>query len=46
MQTLVVPLIGDLPRLLHAGADDASWGITATLLAAADAPAPRAARAA
>ncbi|GGR57910.1 MFS transporter [Streptomyces roseolus] len=35
MQTLVVPLIGDLPRLLHTGADDASWVITATLLAAA-----------
>ncbi|MEU3396658.1 MFS transporter [Streptomyces filamentosus] len=35
MQTLVVPLIGDLPRLLHASASDASWVITATLLAAA-----------
>ncbi|MEU9852259.1 MFS transporter [Streptomyces sp. NPDC047974] len=35
MQTLVVPLIGDLPRLLGTGADDASWVITATLLAAA-----------
>ncbi|MFI8513633.1 MFS transporter [Streptomyces sp. NPDC085460] len=35
MQTLVVPLIGDLPRLLHADASDASWVITATLLAAA-----------
>ncbi|MFC8509963.1 MFS transporter [Streptomyces sp. NPDC057411] len=35
MQTLVVPLIGDLPRLLHTSASDASWVITATLLAAA-----------
>ncbi|MFJ9822965.1 MFS transporter [Streptomyces sp. NPDC101160] len=35
MQTLVVPLIGDLPALLHADASDASWVITATLLAAA-----------
>ncbi|MFF0435324.1 MFS transporter [Streptomyces sp. NPDC004327] len=35
MQTLVVPLIGDLPALLHASASDASWVITATLLAAA-----------
>ncbi|MET8968492.1 MFS transporter [Streptomyces hydrogenans] len=35
MQTLVVPLIGDLPRLLHASPSDASWVITATLLAAA-----------
>ncbi|WP_067545063.1 MFS transporter [Nocardia crassostreae] len=35
MQTLVVPLIGDLPRLLHTSAADASWAITATLLSAA-----------
>ncbi|MFF9145581.1 MFS transporter [Streptomyces sp. NPDC055051] len=35
MQTLVVPLIGDLPRLLGASPSDASWVITATLLAAA-----------
>ncbi|MFE3068769.1 MFS transporter [Streptomyces sp. NPDC059247] len=35
MQTLVVPLIGDLPRLLGTTAADASWVITATLLAGA-----------
>ncbi|MFF0481141.1 MFS transporter [Streptomyces sp. NPDC004779] len=35
MQTLVVPLIGDLPRLLGSSPSDASWVITATLLAAA-----------
>ncbi|MFF4172158.1 MFS transporter [Streptomyces sp. NPDC001744] len=35
MQTLVVPLIGDLPKLLGATASDASWVITATLLAGA-----------
>ncbi|WP_037607359.1 MFS transporter [Streptacidiphilus rugosus] len=35
MQTLIVPLIPDLPRLLHSSATDASWAITATLLAAA-----------
>ncbi|MFC4589724.1 MFS transporter [Sphaerisporangium corydalis] len=35
MQTIVVPLIPDLPRLLHTSASDASWVITATLLAAA-----------
>ncbi|MEU8763704.1 MFS transporter [Streptomyces sp. NPDC048659] len=35
MQTLVVPLIGDLPALLHTSPSDASWVITATLLAAA-----------
>ncbi|MFI7423971.1 MFS transporter [Nonomuraea sp. NPDC049684] len=34
-QTLVVPLIGELPRLLHSTASDASWVITATLLAGA-----------
>ncbi|MFF0487425.1 MFS transporter [Nocardia sp. NPDC004068] len=34
-QTLVVPLIGDLPQLLHTSADNASWIITATLLAGA-----------
>ncbi|MDJ0340260.1 MULTISPECIES: MFS transporter [unclassified Streptomyces] len=33
MQTLVVPLIPELPTLLHASASDASWVITATLLA-------------
>ncbi|MFC6882579.1 MULTISPECIES: MFS transporter [Actinomadura] len=35
MQTLVVPLIGELPRLLHTSAANASWVVTATLLAAA-----------
>ncbi|MFI7417806.1 MFS transporter [Nonomuraea sp. NPDC049684] len=35
MQTLVVPLIGQLPRLLHAGAADTSWVITVTLLVGA-----------
>ncbi|MER6578513.1 MFS transporter [Nonomuraea sp. NPDC001023] len=34
-QTLVVPLIGELPRLLRSTASDASWVITATLLAGA-----------
>lgn len=35
MQTLVVPLIGDLPKLLDTSASNASWVITATLLAGA-----------
>ncbi|MFI0352761.1 MFS transporter [Actinomadura sp. 9N407] len=35
MQTLVVPLIGDLPRMLDTTASNASWVITVTLLAAA-----------
>nr|WP_214413770.1 MFS transporter [Sphaerisporangium fuscum] len=35
MQTIVVPLIPDLPRLLHSSASDASWVLTSTLLAAA-----------
>jgi MFS family permease len=35
MQTLVVPLIGELPTLLHTTASNASWAVTATLLAAA-----------
>ncbi|TKA09160.1 MFS transporter [Actinacidiphila oryziradicis] len=35
MNTLVVPLISQLPTLLHATASDASWAITATLLAGA-----------
>ncbi len=35
MQTLVVPLIGELPRLLDTTASNATWVITATLLAAA-----------
>ncbi|MEU1725656.1 MFS transporter [Nonomuraea sp. NPDC005692] len=35
MQTLVVPLIGELPRLLRASAADTSWVITVTLLVGA-----------
>ncbi|WP_243788416.1 MFS transporter [Saccharopolyspora gloriosae] len=35
MQTLVVPLVPTLPRLLGATAADTAWAITATLLAAA-----------
>ncbi|WP_052509116.1 MFS transporter [Kitasatospora griseola] len=35
MQTLVVPLIPQLPQLLHTTAANASWAITATLLAGA-----------
>lgn len=34
-QTLVVPLIGELPTILGTSASNASWVITATLLAAA-----------
>jgi MFS family permease len=35
MQTLVIPLIPELPQLLHASSADTTWAITATLLAAA-----------
>ncbi|MCX4671455.1 MFS transporter [Streptomyces sp. NBC_01381] len=35
MQTLVVPLIGDLPSMLDTSASNASWVVTATLLSAA-----------
>ena len=35
MQTLVIPLIPQLPALLHAPASDTTWTITATLLASA-----------
>ncbi|MGP4101518.1 MFS transporter [Nonomuraea sp. KM90] len=35
MQTLVVPLVGELPRLLDATAADTSWVITVTLLVGA-----------
>jgi MFS family permease len=35
MQTLVIPLIPELPQLLHTSASNASWVITATLLAGA-----------
>ncbi|MEW1775619.1 MFS transporter [Streptomyces sp. NPDC086777] len=35
MQTLVIPIVPELPRLLDASASDAAWAVTATLLAAA-----------
>ncbi|WP_306213413.1 MFS transporter [Actinoplanes sp. RD1] len=35
MQTVVTPLIGELPQLLHTTSANATWVITATLLAAA-----------
>ncbi|MEV0295299.1 MFS transporter [Nocardia sp. NPDC050710] len=35
MQTLVIPIIPSLPALLHTSASNASWVITATLLAGA-----------
>lgn len=35
MFTLVVPIIPDLPRLVSASAEDASWVITSTLLSSA-----------
>ena len=35
MQTLVIPLVPELPRLLNASASGTAWVITATLLAAA-----------
>lgn len=35
MQTLVVPLLGDLPRILHSTAANTSWVVTITLLVAA-----------
>jgi EmrB/QacA subfamily drug resistance transporter len=35
MQTLVIPIVPDLPRLLDAPASDTAWAVTATLLAAA-----------
>jgi len=34
-QTMIIPLVPVLPRILHSSAADASWAITATLLAAA-----------
>ncbi|MEU0492686.1 MFS transporter [Nocardiopsis sp. NPDC006139] len=34
-QTLVIPLLPDLPRILGVSADDASWLVTATLLTGA-----------
>jgi MFS family permease len=35
MQTLVIPLLPDFPRILGVTADDASWLVTATLLSSA-----------
>ncbi|MEU8717267.1 MFS transporter [Streptomyces sp. NPDC048663] len=35
MQTLVIPIIPELPKFLNASASDAAWAVTATLLAAA-----------
>ncbi|MFI9168950.1 MFS transporter [Streptomyces lincolnensis] len=35
MQTLVIPIVPELPRLLNASASNAAWAVTATLLAAA-----------
>ncbi|MGW2647259.1 MFS transporter [Streptomyces sp. NPDC001393] len=35
MQTLVIPIVPELPTYLHASASDTAWAVTATLLAAA-----------
>lgn len=35
MQTILVPLLGQLPHLLNTSASNASWAVTATLLVAA-----------
>ena len=35
MQTLIIPLIPELPKLLNTSPSDASWAITVTLLTAA-----------
>ncbi|MER7938848.1 MULTISPECIES: MFS transporter [unclassified Streptomyces] len=35
MQTLVIPIVPELPKFLNASASDAAWAVTATLLAAA-----------
>jgi MFS family permease len=35
MQTLVIPIVPELPALLHASASNTAWAVTATLLAAA-----------
>jgi MFS family permease len=35
MQTLVIPIVPELPKLLTAPASDTAWAVTATLLAAA-----------
>ncbi|MCK9874359.1 MFS transporter [Frankia sp. Ag45/Mut15] len=38
MYTLMIPLIPDLPRLLHSSASNTAWTVTATLLGSAVAP--------
>jgi MFS family permease len=35
MQTILIPIQGDLPRLLNTTSDNTAWAITATLVAAA-----------
>jgi MFS family permease len=35
MQTLVIPIVPELPKLLDSSPSDAAWAVTATLLAAA-----------
>ena len=35
MQTLIIPIVPELPRLLDASASNTAWAVTATLLAAA-----------
>ena len=35
MQTLIIPIVPELPKLLSASASDATWAVTATLLAGA-----------
>ncbi|MFD4511682.1 MFS transporter, partial [Streptomyces sp. NPDC058457] len=35
MQTLVIPIVPELPKYLNASASNAAWAVTATLLAAA-----------
>jgi EmrB/QacA subfamily drug resistance transporter len=35
MQTLVIPIVPELPKYLHASASNTAWAVTATLLAAA-----------
>lgn len=34
MQTLIIPIVPELPKLLNAEASDTAWAVTATLLAA------------
>ncbi len=35
MQTLIIPIVPELPKLLNSSPSDATWAITATLLAGA-----------